>query len=192
MQPLPEVAPPPPGVAEAAHVERLCAPGGLRSALSPAELERFVDGLAGLDGKEIARLLREKLEEATTSTASSSSGASCQAAARACAAVAAVVARGSTAAAGEVAVAFQSDPTPLRSALDNPSSHRGLSKAARRALAALGEEVPADAEEDEAAAVAAGAAEAAAAAASSAAAAAAAARAARAKAATAAASADLL
>ena len=90
---------------EDALVDDITTPGGLRPVPDAADLRRFVEAASTMDGLRLAELLRAKLE---------GSSASWHVPLRALCALEAVLQRGSTQACGEVAVMFQSEPTPIQ------------------------------------------------------------------------------
>eukprot|EP00208_Stichococcus_sp_RCC1054_P006621 CAMPEP_0206138492 /NCGR_PEP_ID=MMETSP1473-20131121/3366_1 /ASSEMBLY_ACC=CAM_ASM_001109 /TAXON_ID=1461547 /ORGANISM="Stichococcus sp, Strain RCC1054" /LENGTH=918 /DNA_ID=CAMNT_0053531945 /DNA_START=84 /DNA_END=2840 /DNA_ORIENTATION=- len=125
-----------PGVSAAGSardvVDRLCAAGGVRAQPGAEELRTFVDTIGELDGLEVGSLLAEKME-----------GTSWQAALRALCAVEAIVQQGLSAACGEAAVFFQSDPRALHAAAQSPQAT--VRARARRVLTAIGAETLPDA-----------------------------------------------
>ena len=114
-----------PGAREEALVDAVCAPGGLRAAPTPAELARFVDGTAAVDGPAMAAHLRARLASPAW-----------HAQARALAALEALMTKGASASAGAVAVSFQADPAPVLAALN--SSQASVRAVAGRVAGLLG------------------------------------------------------
>ncbi|CAL5227111.1 g10020 [Coccomyxa viridis] len=123
------------GSEEERAVEGICALGGLRAQPSREDLRMFVENVASLNGAQVAELLQAKME-----------GASWQVVLRALHAVEAVLQQGSTAACGEIAVHFQTDPSPVRKAAGSPqASVRQRAAALLKLLGADSAEAPAGA-----------------------------------------------
>ncbi|KIZ05085.1 VHS domain-containing protein [Monoraphidium neglectum] len=97
---------------EESVVGDVCAPGGLRPTPDAADLRRFVGASSAMDGLRLAEVLRAKMEGA----------GGWQVALRALCALEAVLQQGSSQAAGEVAVMFQSDPAPLQALATAPQA----------------------------------------------------------------------
>ncbi|GFR49633.1 hypothetical protein Agub_g11706 [Astrephomene gubernaculifera] len=93
-------------------VDGICTPGGLRLAPDAEDLRRFVEAVGSLDGLKVGELLHDKMD----------GSAPWQQLLRALFAVEAVLLQGATQACGEIAVMFQSDPTPVQAAASHPQA----------------------------------------------------------------------
>ncbi|GAB4815066.1 hypothetical protein N2152v2_002112 [Parachlorella kessleri] len=112
---------------EARAVDKVCTPAGLRAAPDREDLQAFVEAVSSLDGREVARLLQERMERGPW-----------QATLRALCAVEAVIESGSSAPCGEIAVHFQANPDPIRRASGSPQA--SVRQRASKVLKLIGDE----------------------------------------------------